>query len=572
MKKALSAIIALLIAFLLLSCNGQIQNKGEDNGPSQEPEYIDPPKWEEDPTENTAGSWTISSSRLDTETVMLASMDTLFSSSSDNSGKTESNTDENGVIKKVVKEDFTTTNGVTILKDSSITFTPKNQVSSASKAAKDTAEYKIAAEIKAKISSTSDSSGSTASEKKLNVSYSATTSNIETLENIKTTEIKATTAEGDELYTSTSTPTALLVKSYDQQIDDMILDYVKGNQVSSFYVDANRSFYSMGKGWIYFISYADKEYHKVNFSISSDGKIENKTFDGWCEESEQGELVATEHPAVKDETEKLPLTEDEMINLTAQLYSYFIRYIPAKYSGQFGSLPEGIKLDDNNGILKFTNFKENDFFSSPTEITGTVTLYNPISAELKDFMFNNTDYDIEIGGVSDGSYVGGQATHAYITTADGKEYSYNYLVDKIYKVCIRVYATAIMAGSPLIDEIKTLPDSGHDGVKDIKVNRKTYDIGPSVYYTGDIRFSFTEKTFDADFLIEDESYSWAQDVHFKGSGKIVESMIKDVSGTEFTTYNINWEKANLDYFGNCSASELYYINKIMEAEFSAIKK
>ena len=196
MKKALSAIIALLIAFLLLSCNGQIQNKGEDNGPSQEPEYIDPPKWEEAPTENIEDSWTISSTRLETETVMLASMDTLFSSSSDTSGKTESTTDESGVITKLVTDNYETANGVTILKNSKVTFTPKSQAAPASRATNDN-EYEIVADIKAKITSTSDSSGSTTQKKELNVSYSATTSNIETLENIKTTEIKATTAEGD---------------------------------------------------------------------------------------------------------------------------------------------------------------------------------------------------------------------------------------------------------------------------------------------------------------------------------------------------------------------------------------
>ena len=143
MKKALSAIIALLIAFLLLSCNSQIQNKGEDNGPSQEPEYIEPPKWEEEPTENTAGSWTISSTRLETETVMLASMDTLFSSESGTTENTVSTTEENGVITKLVTTDYETANGVTILKDSKVTFTPKNQASRASRAIDET-EYEIA--------------------------------------------------------------------------------------------------------------------------------------------------------------------------------------------------------------------------------------------------------------------------------------------------------------------------------------------------------------------------------------------------------------------------------------------
>lgn len=558
MKKALSAIIALLIAFLLLSCNGQIQNKGEDNGPSQEPEYIDPPKWEEAPTENIEGSWTISSTRLDTETVMLASMDTLFSSSSDTSGKTESNTDENGVIKKVVKEDFTTTNGVTILKDSSITFTPKNQASSASKAAKDTAEYEIFADIKAKITSTSDSSGSTTQKKELNVSYSATTSNIETLENIKTTEIKATTAEGDELYTSTSTPTALLVKSYDQQIDDMILDYVKGNQVSGFDVDEERSFYSMGKGWIFFISYADKEYHKVNFSISSDGKIENKTFDGWCEESEQGELVATEHPAVKDETEKLPLTEDEMINLTAQLYAYFIRYIPMKYNlySNNSSLPQGITPVEN-GNLKFSNFKESEFFDTEITINGKITNSNHvISADLTDFPIKNGMYSIRIGGVSDenNSYVGGQATHAYITS-DGKEYSYNYLVDEIYKVCIRVFATSRMAGLPIIKHFEGISEHNGGGVTNL---HDTYYTGENqgLHYTGTIDYNFIAKIFSTSLHIDDTSSSLAQDIDFEGKGTICDDYRM-----------INWTEANLDYFGQCSEFELELINKLMEVEF-----
>ena len=557
MKKALSAIIALLIAFLLLSCNGQIQNKGEDNGPSQESEYIEPPKWEEDPTENTAGSWTISSSRLDTETVMLASMDTLFSSSSDNSGKTESNTDENGVIKKVVKEDFTTTNGVTILKDSSITFTPKSQATPDSKAAKDTAEYEIFAKIKAKITSTSDSSGSTTQKKELNVSYKATTSDTTNLTDIKTEEI-TTTVDNKEVYKSTSTPTALLVKSYDQQIDDMILDYVKGNQISGFDVDEKRSFYSMGKGWIYFISYADKEYHKVNFSISSDGKIENRTLDGWCESTENGEVTVSEHPAVKDEEANMPLEDQDIIDLTAQLYAYFIRYIPMKYNlySNNPSLPQGITPVEN-GNLKFSNFKESEFFDTEITINGKITNSNHvISADLTDFPIKNGMYSIRIGGVSDenNSYVGGQATHAYITS-DGKEYSYNYLVDEIYKVCIRVFATSRMAGLPIIKHFEGISEHNGGGVTNL---HDTYYTGENqgLHYTGTIDYNFIAKIFSTSLHIDDTSSSLAQDIDFEGKGTICDDYRM-----------INWTEANLDYFGQCSEFELELINKLMEVEF-----
>lgn len=550
MKKALSAIIALLIAFLLLSCNGQIQNKGEDNGPSQEPEYIEPPKWEEAPTENIEGSWTISSTRLDTETVMLASMDTLFSSSSDTSGKTESNTDENGVIKKVVKEDFTTTNGVTILKDSSITFTPKNQASSASKAAKDTAEYEIFADIKAKITSTSDSFGSTASEKELNVSYSATTSNIETLKDIKTTEIKATTAKGDKLYTSTSTPTALLVKSYDQQIDDMILTFIKGNPVSGFDVDEERSFYSMGKGWIFFISYADKEYHKVNFSISDNGKIESKTFDGWCESTDGEEgMKVSEHPAVKDEDSTMPLEDQDIIDLTAQLYAYFIRYIPIKYGlypGVVGALPlpEEITIDETKN-LTFISFKETEFFVDEITINGEIKNSNyVISADLKGFSINGKNYNIRIGGYSDGSYVGGQATYAYITSG-GKEYSYNYLVDEIYKVCVRVFATSSMAGKP----VSVLYSK--DGTK-FELKKESITLA-GLNYSGSLTFNADKTRFETNQVIEDTAYG-GPSVEITGSGTI-------------SNGNIIWKEADLKDFGKCTSSELAYINKLMEVEF-----
>ena len=159
-------------------------------------------------------------------------------------------TDEQTGIKTIEVKSNIQEGNINILEGSKVTFTPKSQAALASRASSDT-EYEIVADIKAKISSSSDSSGSTTQAKELNVSYSAVTSNIETLENIKTTEIKAT-VDDEEVYKSTSTPTALLVKSYDQQIDDMILDYVNGNQVSGFDVDEERSFYSMGKGWIYF--------------------------------------------------------------------------------------------------------------------------------------------------------------------------------------------------------------------------------------------------------------------------------------------------------------------------------
>ena len=542
MKKALSAIIALLIAFLLLSCNGQIQNKGEDstgNNPAPQVE-----------------AWSITQDRLDTETVMLVSTDTLITKATTDENVSVTQSNDGGKVIKVIND--INKDGVIILKDSIVTFTPKSQATPASKAAKDTAEYEIFAEIKAKITSTSDSSGSTTQKKELNVSYSATTSNIETLENIKTTEIKATTAEGDELYTSTSTPTALLVKSYDKQIDEMILAYAKKEADKNFKIDEDKSFYSMGKGWIYFKSDADNEYHKVNFTIEGKGidgeyTITSKTFDGWCESSEEEGLKVSEHPAVKDEDTEMPLSDQDIIDLTAQLYAYFIRYIPMKYNiySENPSRPQEGIIPDKTGNLTFNNFKETEFFDEEITIKGEIKNSDHIiSADLSNFPVKNGVYDIRIGGVSDenNSYVGGQATHAYITTSAGKEYSYNYLVDEIYKVCIRVFATARMAGLPIIRE---LPEN-----EEVINLDKSYIDENGLHYKGTINYSFTNKTFDASFHIDDTSSSLAQDVDFTGEGTINDDYKM-----------INWTKANLEYFGECSEHELKIINKLMEVEF-----
>lgn len=546
MKKALSAIIALLIAFLLLSCNGQIQNKGEDStGNNSNPA---PP----------VEAWSITQDRLDTETVMLVSTDSLITKTESDANVTVT-TDEQTGIKTIEVESDIQEGNITILEGSKVTFTPKSQATPASKAAKDTAEYEIFADIKAKISSTSDSSGSTTQEKELNVSYSATTSNIETLKDIKTTEIKATTAEGDELYTSTSTPTALLVKSYDKQIDEMILAYAKKEADKNFKIDEDKSFYSMGKGWIYFKSDADNEYHKVNFTIEGKGidgeyTITSKTFDGWCESSEEEGLKVSEHPAVKDEDTEMPLSDQDIIDLTAQLYAYFIRYIPMKYNlySENPSLPQEGIIPDKTGNLTFNNFKETEFFDEEITIKGEIKNSDHIiSADLSNFPVKNGVYDIRIGGVSDenNSYVGGQATHAYITTSAGKEYSYNYLVDEIYKVCIRVFATARMAGLPIIRELS-------ENEEVINLDGTYYEGNQGLVYNGTINYSFTNKTFDASFHIDDTSSSLAQDVIFTGEGTINDDYKM-----------INWTKANLEYFGECSELELKIINKLMEVEF-----
>ena len=551
MKKALSAIIALLIAFLLLSCNGQIQNKGEDStGNNSNPA----PQVE---------AWSITQDRLDTETVMLVSTDSLITKTESDANVTVT-TDEQTGIKTIEVESDIQEGNITILEGSKVTFTPKSQATPASKAAKDTAEYEIFADIKAKISSTSDSSGSTTQEKELNVSYSATTSNIETLKDIKTTEIKATTAEGDELYTSTSTPTALLVKSYDKQIDEMILAYAKKEADKNFKIDEDKSFYSMGKGWIYFKSDADNEYHKVNFTIEGKGidgeyTITSKTFDGWCESSEEEGLKVSEHPAVKDEDTEMPLSDQDIIDLTAQLYAYFIRYIPMKYNlySENPSLPQEGIIPDKTGNLTFNNFKETEFFDEEITIKGEIKNSDHIiSADLSNFPVKNGVYDIRIGGVSDenNSYVGGQATHAYITTSAGKEYSYNYLVDEIYKVCIRVFATARMAGLPIIRQFESRPE--HEGGGVINLYDSSYDGNQGLVYNGTINYSFTNKKFDASFYIDDTSSSLAQDVDFTGEGTINDDYKM-----------INWTKANLEYFGECSEHELKIINKLMEVEF-----
>ena len=547
MKKALSAIIALLIVFLLLSCNGQIQNKGEDstgNNPAPQVE-----------------AWSITQDRLDTETVMLVSTDTLITKATTDENVSVTQSNDGGKVIKVIND--INKDGVTILEGSIVTFTPKSQATPDSKAAKDTAEYDIVAEIKAKITSTSDSSGSTTQKKELNVSYKATTSDATNLTDIKTEEI-TTKVNGEEVYKSTSTPTALLVKSYDQQIDDMILAYAKKEADKNFKIDEDKSFYSMGKGWIYFKSDADNEYHKVNFTIEGKGidgeyTITSKTFDGWCESSEEEGLKVSEHPAVKDEDTEMPLSDQDIIDLTAQLYAYFIRYIPMKYNlySENPSLPQEGIIPDKTGNLTFNNFKETEFFDEEITIKGEIKNSDHIiSADLSNFPVKNEVYDIRIGGVSDenNSYVGGQATHAYISTADGKEYSYNYLVDEIYKVCIRVFATARMAGLPIIRQFGNMAE--HEGGGVINLSDSYYDENQGLVYNGTINFSFTNKTFDASFHINDTSSSLAQDVIFTGEGTISDDYKM-----------INWTEANLEYFGECSELELKIINKLMEVEF-----
>ena len=534
MKKALSAIIALLIAFLLLSCNGQIQNKGEDStGNNSNPV---PP----------VEAWSITQDRLDTETVMLVSTDSLITKTESDANVTVT-TDEQTGIKTIEVESDIQEGNITILEGSKVTFTPKSQAAPASKAAKDTAEYEIFADIKAKISSTSDSSGSTTQAKELNVSYKATTSDSTNLTDIKTEEITAT-VDDKEVYKSTSTPTALLVKSYDQQIDDMILAFIKGNPVSGFDVDEERSFYSMGKGWIYFKSDEDKEYHKVNFSISDNGKIKSKTFDGWCESTDGEEgLKVSEHPAVKDEDTEMPLEDQDIIDLTAQLYAYFIRYIPMKYdqsSGGEGYLPGGI-TPEGEEKLEFKSYKETDFFDTEKTINGTITNYGDISANLTDFTINGKNYNIRIGGYSDGSYVGGQATYAYITSG-GKEYSYNYLVDEIYKVCVRVFATSDMAVRPI--SYLYSKDGTEFPLKD-----DVFDIGTGLTYSGNLTFNADKTRFETNQKIEDTAYG-GPSVTITGSGTISDG-------------NIIWEEADLKDFGKCTPSELAYINKLMEVEF-----
>lgn len=528
MKKALSAIIALLIAFLLLSCNGQIQNKGEDStGNNSNPA---PP----------VEAWSITQDRLDTETVMLVSTDSLITKTESDANVTVT-TDEQTGIKTIEVESDIQEGNITILEGSKVTFTPKSQAAPASRASSDT-EYEIVADIKAKISSSSDSSGSTTQAKELNVSYSAVTSNIETLENIKTTEIKAT-VDDEEVYKSTSTPTALLVKSYDQQIDDMILDYVNGNQVSGFDVDEERSFYSMGKGWIYFKSDEDKEYHKVNFSISDNGKIKSKTFDGWCESTDGEEgLKVSEHPAVKDEDTEMPLEDQDIIDLTAQLYAYFIRYIPKVL--ETSPWPQEI-IPEGEEKLEFKSYKETDFFDTEKTINGTISTSGEISADLSNFPVKNEMYDIRIGGYSDGSYVGGQATYAYITS-DGKEYSYNYLVDEIYKVCVRVFATSDMAVRPISDLYSK------DGTE-FPLKDDVFDIGTGLTYSGNLTFNADKTRFETSQTIKDTAYG-GPSVTITGSGTISDG-------------NIKWEEADLSNFGKCTSSELAYINKLMEVEF-----
>ncbi len=131
-----------------------------------------------------------------------------------------------------------------------------------------------------------------------------------------------------------------------------------------------------------------------------------------------------------------------------------------------------------------------------------------------------------------------------------EEYSYNYLVDEIYKVCVRVFATSNMAGKPVNKLLST------DGTE-FKLEDEQITLA-GLNYSGSLTFYDNKTRFETNQVIEDTAYG-GPSVEITGSGTI-------------SNGNIKWEEADLDSFGKCTDSELNYINKIMEVEFSAIKK
>ena len=266
------------------------------------------------------------------------------------------------------------------------------------------------------------------------------------------------------------------------------------------------------------------------------GFTSNESTDG-----EEG-LKVSEHPAVKDEDTEMPLEDQDIIDLTAQLYAYFIRYIPKVL--ETSPWPQEI-IPEGEEKLEFKSYKETDFFDTEKTINGTISTSGEISADLSNFPVKNEMYDIRIGGYSDGSYVGGQATYAYITS-DGKEYSYNYLVDEIYKVCVRVFATSDMAVRPISDLYSK------DGTE-FPLKDDVFDIGTGLTYSGNLTFNADKTRFETSQTIKDTAYG-GPSVTITGSGTISDG-------------NIKWEEADLSNFGKCTSSELAYINKLMEVEF-----
>ena len=261
--------------------------------------------------------------------------------------------------------------------------------------------------------------------------------------------------------------------------------------------------------------------------------------------------------------EDMPLTDEEIVNVTAQLHSYIFNYIPNKYDAD-NPFPETICRDHETRELRFTNHYEDEFFSVPTTINGTV---NPnselIRVAVNDFIINGTAYDIEFDVTAENSPIFWQVSHVYITE-DGTRYSYNYLTDEISKANLRIYVASVMAGTPVDGELSTLTGTEQKGEKVIYL----HDVKDNPVYSGQIIFSFTDMTFMADFTIENPDLT----VTFKGSGNLSQGTVTDNNGITYIVYNFNWTSADLGHLGKCSEAELKYINEIIDVWYDAEMK
>lgn len=233
-----------------------------------------------------------------------------------------------------------------------------------------------------------------------------------------------------------STPGIFLATAYDSTLRSIISSFVQSNSVLDCKVDEDASYYDLQKkmGWVVFRSQViDDSWHKLNFTLASDGSISEYTLDGWCEKSSSGEVAVAENPAVKGDNG--PITDDEAVELASTLFGY-MQYLGNMTTGGVPSLPSGMTLG-NNGVISFTGYVEPLFFGRPVSITGS---FGPTEYSNKVFCFDMDSFDgiediyIEIGSDGSGTTTGGAC---YAFTVGGANYMH--LKDETYLAMIRIF-------------------------------------------------------------------------------------------------------------------------------------
>lgn len=356
-----------------------------------------------------------------------------------------------------------------------------------------------------------------------------------------------------------STPGIFLAAAYDSTLRLIISSFVQSNSVLDCEVDEDASYYDSQKkmGWVVFRSQViDDSWHKLNFTLASDGSIREYTLDGWCEKASSGEVAVAENPAVKGDNG--PITDDEAVELASTLFGY-VQYLGnMSYMGGVQSLPSGMTLG-SNGVIFFTGYVEPLFFGRPVSITGS---FGPTEYSYEVFCFDMDSFDgiediyIEIGSDGSRTTTGGAC---YAFTVGGA--SYMHLKDETYLAMIRMFTLSSYMPSifEAIADQKTstefpgvIESGGKYDFKDVKpANSTDYDGNQeevsSFTLNGSIEISGSSFTI-RNFSIAEEG---AKTIEFTAAGTLSDGK-PNYSSADFSSHG-----------GRCEDYEIDYVNRIV---------